>query len=92
MHINHTIRARRQTALHQLVVRRKPGGIQCSTEHSIHQVLPAHRQSEHVQAVVVHKVLHLSDTVGVSLREEWRGDAAACEDACRVAAAEIETG
>ncbi len=59
-YIDDTIPAGRETGLHELIILAQVPGIQAAAKLVVDQVLPANRKTEHIHAVILGEVLHLT--------------------------------
>ena len=68
MNVDYTVRASTQTCINERVVVGKLGLVEHTSHLVVREILPADRETEQVVAVVLDKVLHLTEAIGTYTR------------------------
>jgi len=80
-----------QATLHQAVVVCKVGRVKGASEIAVDEVLPANRQTEGVQTVILDEVVHLPDAIGAGVYGA-RHSAGAVGATAKVEASDVDAG
>ena len=64
MNVDYTVRASTQTCINERVVVGKLGLVEHTSHLVVREILPADRETEQAVAVVLDKVLHLTEAIG----------------------------
>ena len=89
MQVNNAASASRKASLNKRIILSEVGRVDISGGSVVRQELPANRETEDVETVILNKVHHLAKTVCAIILSEWR-PRSACRAVTVCVASEVE--